>query len=174
MLFRSTTAGDVFTYFLAPTGICNGAGIKSGTFYFHVNDTSAMGTLDTSRTSGYTTTNLNAFNFPVNYQQLPSATGTYSKDETKYTVKFGAIGSSKHFWFTTFYKDNVGKSVVNLESQGIVQMVKHLPIIGQKVLFLLKVKDPVQVMVKVSISLKLFLSNYLVKLLWCDTTIVQP
>lgn len=66
MLFRSTTAGDVFTYFLAPTGICNGAGIKSGTFYFYVNDTSAMGTLDTSRTSGYTTTNLNAFNFSVN------------------------------------------------------------------------------------------------------------
>lgn len=103
VLFRATAEGDDFAYFLAPTDLCYGNGINSGTFSFQVE--LPTGQIDTTRSSGYTTSKLNAFDFPINYQELSGATGTYSENGTKYTLEFDEISGSERFWFSGFYNN---------------------------------------------------------------------
>lgn len=102
LLFRETTAGYRYIYFLAPIAIYNQKEIRLGTFYISV-DFPTGGVLDTTRTSGYTTSKINKFEFSMDYQELSGASERYSNGGTKYTVNFGKISSSEYFWINSFY-----------------------------------------------------------------------
>lgn len=103
-LSRYTMKGDVFYYYLAPSDLCYGQGIRSGTFTFTVSQGPGgnFGVLNQSLTETYTTNNISPFGYPISYSALNSGSSSYSNSGRQLTTTFRSIPAGNRFWFSGF------------------------------------------------------------------------
>lgn len=101
---RYTMKNDIFYYYLAPSTLCSGNGISSGTFTFTVSEGPGgeFGKLTQSLTETYSTNNLSPFGYPKSYSALSGGSSVYSSNGRVLTRTFNSIPAGDRFWFSGF------------------------------------------------------------------------